>query len=376
MTGPCSHRVSSSSSTARPAAVASGFPDKRARPGTRARPGPARTGRPRRPPKAPTGRPPPITLPKHHRSGRTPDEAMAPPSPIRNPVMTSSNTSSAPAASHAARSPSRNPGAGGTRPMLAATGSTITQATRSSSSGTTLYGATTVSATAAARHAGRAGQPEGGHAAPAAGQQPVGVPVVAAGELDDPVPAGEAAGHPDRAHGRLGARRHQPHLLDSRGPGRRWPRPAGPRPRWGRRTSCPRPAASRTAATTAGWAWPEDGGAVGLDEVEERGALGVPHVGALAPGHEIGVPAHRPERAHRRVHAAGDDPPGPGEQRFGRRVDGRRASADGVGSATERLGELAGEVGQDEVGAGPLDGGRSVRGPRPVRRSSPARRPP
>ena len=43
-----------------------------------------------------------------------------------------------PALSHAARSPSRKPGAGGTRPMLAATGSTITQATSSLTSGTTL----------------------------------------------------------------------------------------------------------------------------------------------------------------------------------------------------------------------------------------------
>ena len=52
--------------------------------------------------------------------------------------MTSSKMSSAPAALQAARSPSRNPGAGATRFMFAATGSTITQATRSSSSGTTL----------------------------------------------------------------------------------------------------------------------------------------------------------------------------------------------------------------------------------------------
>src|SRR6185312_1231827 len=101
-----------------------------------------------RPPTAPTGNPPPITLPKHHRSGDTPDQTVAPPGPIRNPVITSSKMSSAPAASHAARSPARKPGAGGTRFMFAATGSTITQATSSSSAGTTLYGATRVSATA------------------------------------------------------------------------------------------------------------------------------------------------------------------------------------------------------------------------------------
>ena len=52
--------------------------------------------------------------------------------------MTSSKTRSAPVASQAARSPSRNPGTGATRFMLAATGSTMTQATRSSRAGTTL----------------------------------------------------------------------------------------------------------------------------------------------------------------------------------------------------------------------------------------------
>ena len=52
--------------------------------------------------------------------------------------MTSSKISRAPARSQAARSPSRNPGTGATRPMLAATGSTMTQATASSISGTTL----------------------------------------------------------------------------------------------------------------------------------------------------------------------------------------------------------------------------------------------
>ena len=73
--------------------------------------------------------------------------------------MTSSKTSSAPAASHAARRPSKNPGTGGTRPMFAATGSTITHATDRSISGTTLYGATTVSATAPAGTPADPGRP-------------------------------------------------------------------------------------------------------------------------------------------------------------------------------------------------------------------------
>ena len=101
-----------------------------------------------RPPTAPMGRPPPITFPKHVRSGRMSYFPCAPPVPKRNPVITSSKTSSAPTRSHSARSPSRNPGAGATSPMLAATGSTNTAATSSSRVGTTLYGNTQVFATA------------------------------------------------------------------------------------------------------------------------------------------------------------------------------------------------------------------------------------
>jgi len=73
--------------------------------------------------------------------------------------MTSSKTNSAPAASHAARNPARNPGSGATRFMLAATGSTITHATRASSSGTALYGTTSVSATAPADTPTEPGRP-------------------------------------------------------------------------------------------------------------------------------------------------------------------------------------------------------------------------
>ncbi len=89
-------------------------------------------------PNMPTGSPPPMTLPKHQTSGTTPVVSVAPPTATRKPVMTSSNSSRAPAASHAFRRPSRKPGAGGTRPMLAATGSTQTTATSSVISGTSL----------------------------------------------------------------------------------------------------------------------------------------------------------------------------------------------------------------------------------------------
>ena len=65
-------------------------------------------------------------------------------------------------------------------------------------------------------HAGRAGQREGGQAGAGLGQQPVGVAVVVAGELDQQVAAGEAAGQADRRHRRLGAGRDQAQLLDRR----------------------------------------------------------------------------------------------------------------------------------------------------------------
>ncbi len=79
-----------------------------------------------------------MTLPSVVRSGVTPNSSCAPPAATRKPVMTSSKMSSAPTRSHSARSPARKPSTGGTRPMLAAIGSTMTHAVRSSSAGTTL----------------------------------------------------------------------------------------------------------------------------------------------------------------------------------------------------------------------------------------------
>ena len=79
-----------------------------------------------------------MTLPKQVRSGVIPNTAWAPPRAIRKPVMTSSKINRAPTRSHSARRPARNPPTGATNPMLAATGSTITQATVSSSVGTWL----------------------------------------------------------------------------------------------------------------------------------------------------------------------------------------------------------------------------------------------
>ncbi len=160
------------------------------------------------------------------------------PGPRRNPVMTSSNTSSDPAASQAARRPSRNPDAGATRFMFAATGSTMTQATEASISGTVVVGGDDRVGHGGGGDAGRPRQPQHRDPAAAAGQQRVGVAVVAAVELHDPVAPGDPAGEPERAHRRLGPRRHEADLLAPPAPARRCPRRAAPRRASACRRSC------------------------------------------------------------------------------------------------------------------------------------------
>ncbi len=106
--------------------------------------------------------------------------------------------------------------------MLAATGSTIDAAIRSPSSANTRSDRLDVVerhrervARGALGHARRARDPERRHAAPGSlREQRVRVPVVAALELQDQVPPGASSGQPDRAHGRLGAARHEPDHLD------------------------------------------------------------------------------------------------------------------------------------------------------------------
>ena len=139
--------------------------------------------------------------------------------------------------------------------MFAATGSTMTQATRSSRAGTTLYGTTSVSATAPADTPAEPGQAEHGHAAAAAGQQPVGVAVVAAVELDHPVASGRAAGQAHRAHGGLRARGDEPHLLAA---GHALADGLGQQDLARRRGAerGARAAAAATASVTTGWACP------------------------------------------------------------------------------------------------------------------------
>ena len=78
-----------------------------------------------------------------------------------------------------------------------------------------MYGATTVSATALAGTPAEPARPSVATPLPPSASKDVGVAVVAAGELDDPVPAGRAAGDPDGRHRRLGAGRDEPYEIEA-----------------------------------------------------------------------------------------------------------------------------------------------------------------
>ena len=187
--------------------------------------------------------------------GRDPDIAVAPPTPSRKPVITSSKMRSAPTRSHAARSPSKNPGAGATRFMLAATGSTISTATESVELGHRVVLDDQGVGDRGPGHTGRAGPAEHGHPAAAPGQHGVGVTVVAAVELHHAVAPGDPPRQPEHAHGGLGPRRHQPDPLASRHPGADV---LGQEHLAGGGRAEGRPACRRLAiaSVTTGWAWP------------------------------------------------------------------------------------------------------------------------
>ena len=123
--------------TARPAAVASGFPDKRP---SLVHGSLGRQARQQLGPTTERGQreTAPDDLAEAPQIGNDPEPLGGATRAQPKTVITSSKISSAPAASQAARHPAKNPSAGHTRFMLAATGSTMTQATRSSTSGTTL----------------------------------------------------------------------------------------------------------------------------------------------------------------------------------------------------------------------------------------------
>ncbi len=193
-----------------------------------------------RPPKAPTGRPPPITLPKVERSGRTPSSSCAPPFARRKPVITSSKMRSAPCASQRRRSPSWKPGSGRIRPALPGIGSTMIAAISP--------GVRAKRGLDRREVVERQGQGEGGQRggdARAVGlavgqragaglhQQGVAVAVVAAVELDDLVAPGEAARQADPRSCRPRSRCSSSGPSPPRGPTRSPCAPGRARPDWG-----------------------------------------------------------------------------------------------------------------------------------------------
>ena len=109
-----------------------------------------------------------------------------------------------------------------TRPMLPTTGSRMTPAIwspcarRRRRRPSTSLKRRTACRPCSLRHAGAVGHAERRGAGAGRDEQAIDVAVVAAGELDDDVAAGEAAGQADGAHRRLGAGADHADHLDRR----------------------------------------------------------------------------------------------------------------------------------------------------------------
>ena len=217
-------------------------------------------------------------------------------------------------------------------------------------------------------------------------EQAVGVPVIAAVELDEQVAPGGAAGHADGAHRGLGARADQPHHLHRRVGGRERPRPSRPRAPWARRSWCRAPGrlGDRLDHRRGGVA--EDERPPRADEVDVRPAVGVPqaarpHRAAMnggapptarnartglltPPGNHAGVAASR-----RRLDSPGIVGQAPRATKSRRsRPTGRRPSPRPAPATTEvttyiggRIGRLARRPAPAAVGFGEVRAGVDVR---------------
>ena len=146
-------------------------------------------------------------------------------------------------------------------------------------------------------HAQRRGGTAGGH------QQAVDVPVVVAGELDDPIAPGEAARQPDGAHRGFGARVDQPHLFDR---GNQVDDQFGQLVfRFGRRTETGSRVNRRDHRLShARMTMSQDHRAPRSDVVDVAIAVDVEQIGTFAPLEDDRLATHRPERSRRTVHAA------------------------------------------------------------------------
>ena len=250
--------------------------------------------------------------------GQVGRDAEAAPAPRRRPRGSRSSLrrrSAAPrACAVSSRSACRNSAVGTTQPMLPTTGSTITPAICGPCSANACFQARRRRCSAARAcpgraggHARRVGHAERGRRAAGRHQQAVDVAVIVAGELDDHVAAGEAAGQADRAHRGLGAGVDQPDLLDRRhglddqlgqfafGLGR------------GAEAGAAARAAASSAATTAGWRVAQDHRPPRADVVDVAIAVDVEQIGPLAALEEDRLAADAAEGPGRAVDAAGHE---------------------------------------------------------------------
>ncbi len=178
-----------------------------------------------RPPKAAAGRPPPITLPNVNRSASTASRPYQPVAETRNPVITSSRINSAPCRWAISSRPALKPGSGATTPMFAAAASVMMHAICIAVGVERRFDRREIVVGHHDRVGGRGtgdswriGQRQRRETRPRRHEQRVDVAVVATGELHDLRPAGESARQPQRGHGGLRARAHQPYLLDGLDP--------------------------------------------------------------------------------------------------------------------------------------------------------------
>jgi hypothetical protein len=135
------------------------------------------------------------------------------------------------------------------------------------------------------------------------GWQTVAVAVVAAGELDQPVAAGDAAREPDRRHAGFGARRREAHLLDAGVAGGNL---FGEQHLAEAGGAVGEPAAGGIlhGGNDLGVRMPEDQRSPRVHEIEQPVAVGVLEERAARARHEPRRARHGAERAHGRAHAA------------------------------------------------------------------------
>ena len=242
-----------------------------------------------RPPYAPTGSPPPTILPRQVRSAEAGDDLVEDQQRAVPPRQVAQSGQVAVAGRHAAHVPRHR--LHDHRGQVAAV-----RGDGPLGRGRVVIGRHHGVGHRPLRHAGRPRDAEGGHARSRRHQQRVRVPVIAALELQDLAPAREAAGQAQRAHGGLGARGDEAHLLDG---GQVAGDPLGHLDLGGAGR-----AVGRAVARGPGHRLhhrrmrvADDHRPPGGEVVDVGRAVGVPHARAVGPGDEPGRAPHGPERA-------------------------------------------------------------------------------